>query len=104
MIRRIALFGLTAGLALATTQAESARTSVARDFPVYDNGGQPDLTLDPQRFVAQMEIIGRRHYGKKAVPAGGGGGKSPTRELLDTNQLLLKVQKELVHHKKGLAL
>lgn len=34
--------------------------------------------------TAQMEIIGRRHYGKKAVPAGGGGGKAPTRELLDT--------------------
>jgi uncharacterized protein YfaS (alpha-2-macroglobulin family) len=34
--------------------------------------------------TAQMEIIGRRHYGRKAVPAGGGGGKSPTRELLDT--------------------
>ena len=59
MIRRIALFGLTAGLALAAPQAESARTSVARDFPVYDNGGRPDLTLDPQRFVAQMEIIDR---------------------------------------------
>ncbi|RZM02086.1 MAG: alpha-2-macroglobulin, partial [Variovorax sp.] len=34
--------------------------------------------------TAQMEIVGRRHYGKKAVPAGGGGGRSPTRELLDT--------------------
>lgn len=34
--------------------------------------------------TAQMEIVGRRHYGRKAVPAGGGGGKSPTRELLDT--------------------
>lgn len=34
--------------------------------------------------TAQMEIIGRRHYGRKAVPAGGGGGKSQTRELLDT--------------------
>lgn len=34
--------------------------------------------------TAQMEIIGRRHYGRKAVPAGGGGGKSATRELLDT--------------------
>jgi hypothetical protein len=31
-----------------------------------------------------MEIIGRRHYGRKAVPAGGGGGHSNTRELLDT--------------------
>ncbi|HSV46538.1 MAG TPA: MG2 domain-containing protein, partial [Ramlibacter sp.] len=34
--------------------------------------------------TAQMEIIGRRHYGRKAVAAGGGGGKSPARELLDT--------------------
>ena len=34
--------------------------------------------------TAQMEIIGRRHYGRKAVAAGGSGGRSPTRELLDT--------------------
>lgn len=59
MNHRMALWGLPAALALMTTQAESARTSVARDFPVYDNGGQPDLSIDPQRFVAQMEIIDR---------------------------------------------
>jgi uncharacterized protein YfaS (alpha-2-macroglobulin family) len=34
--------------------------------------------------TAHMEIVGRRHYGRKAVPAGGGGGKSPQREMLDT--------------------
>ncbi|MEJ8823410.1 MG2 domain-containing protein [Variovorax humicola] len=34
--------------------------------------------------TAQMEIVGRRHYGRKAVPAGGGGGKGQTRELLET--------------------
>ncbi len=35
--------------------------------------------------TAQMEIIGRRHYGRKAVPAGGDGGNgAATRELLDT--------------------
>ncbi len=34
--------------------------------------------------TAQMDIVGRRHYGRKAVPAGGGGGHAPTRELLDT--------------------
>ncbi len=35
--------------------------------------------------TAQMEIVGRRHYGRKAVPTGGdGGGRSPTRELFDT--------------------
>lgn len=34
--------------------------------------------------TAQMQIVGRRHYGRKAVPSGGGGGKSPTRELFDS--------------------
>ncbi|NOL50499.1 alpha-2-macroglobulin family protein [Pelistega europaea] len=34
--------------------------------------------------TAQGEVVGRRHYGRKAVPAGGGGGLSPTRELFDT--------------------
>ncbi|TAL77106.1 MAG: alpha-2-macroglobulin [Burkholderiaceae bacterium] len=37
-----------------------------------------------QTATAQMQIVGRRHYGRKAVAAGGGGGTSPTRELLDT--------------------
>jgi uncharacterized protein YfaS (alpha-2-macroglobulin family) len=37
-----------------------------------------------QTATAQMEIIGRRHYGKKAAAPGGGGGRAPTRELLDT--------------------
>ena len=37
-----------------------------------------------QTSTAQMEVIGRRHYGRKAVAAGGGGGRSPTRELFDT--------------------
>lgn len=34
--------------------------------------------------TAHMEIIGRRHFGRKAVPAGGGGGHGATREILDT--------------------
>ncbi|KAF1022151.1 MAG: putative lipoprotein YfhM [Paracidovorax wautersii] len=38
-----------------------------------------------QTATAQMEIIGRRHYGRKAVPAGGdGGARGQTRELFDT--------------------
>ncbi len=37
-----------------------------------------------QTATAQMEVIGRRHYGRKAVAAGGGGGRSSTRELFDT--------------------
>ena len=48
-----------------------------------------DAMLRPRSWgvetsTAQMEIIGRRHYGRKAVPAGGGGGRGQTRELLDT--------------------
>jgi len=34
--------------------------------------------------TAQMQIIGKRHFGKKATPPGGGGGQFPTRELFDT--------------------
>jgi uncharacterized protein YfaS (alpha-2-macroglobulin family) len=34
--------------------------------------------------TAQSEIVGRRHYGRKAVAAGGGGGRGGTRELFDT--------------------
>ncbi len=35
-------------------------------------------------FTAQMQVTGKRHYGRKALPQGGGGGRLPTRELLDT--------------------
>ena len=34
--------------------------------------------------TAQMQVVGRRHYGLKAVPFGGGGGRQITRELFDT--------------------
>lgn len=34
--------------------------------------------------TAQMQIIGKRHFGRKAAPPGGGGGVSPSRELFDT--------------------
>ena len=34
--------------------------------------------------TAQMQVVGKRHYGLKALPHGGGGGKQITRELFDT--------------------
>lgn len=34
--------------------------------------------------TAQMQVVGRRHYGRKALPSGGGGGRQATRELFDT--------------------
>ena len=39
--------------------AFAQRTSVSRDFPIYDNGQKPDLTVDPKRFESQMEIVDR---------------------------------------------
>ncbi|MBI4345381.1 MAG: alpha-2-macroglobulin, partial [Elusimicrobia bacterium] len=34
--------------------------------------------------TAQMHVVGKRHYGLKALPPGGGGGRQTTRELFDT--------------------
>ncbi len=54
--RRILLCLLVASAALLVPAAGTAqRTSVARDFPIYNNGGRPDIVMDPQRFTAQME-------------------------------------------------
>ena len=44
----------------------------------------PPVGYAVQTATMQSEIIGRRHYGRKAVPAGGGGGGAPTREILDS--------------------
>ncbi|MGV7209987.1 alpha-2-macroglobulin family protein [Oxalobacteraceae bacterium A2-2] len=41
-------------------------------------------SLQVQTATAQMQVVGKRHYGRKAVPHGGGGGKSGGRELFDT--------------------
>jgi uncharacterized protein YfaS (alpha-2-macroglobulin family) len=35
-------------------------------------------------ITAQMQVVGRRHYGLKALPPGGGGGRNVARELFDT--------------------
>jgi uncharacterized protein YfaS (alpha-2-macroglobulin family) len=34
--------------------------------------------------TAQMQVIGKRHFGRKALAPGGGGGRSTARELFDT--------------------
>lgn len=34
--------------------------------------------------TAQMKVVGKRHYGLKAFPQGGGGGRTVTREMFDT--------------------
>jgi alpha-2-macroglobulin len=37
-----------------------------------------------QTATAQSQVIGKRHFGLKALPQGGGGGRGITRELFDT--------------------
>ena len=69
-------------LILGTPSALSQRTSVGRQFPVYDNGGKPDLTVDPQRFTSQMEIIDRLfEEGTCAIEEGAVGGTGYRRIL-----------------------
>jgi hypothetical protein len=46
-------------IAVATMDVQAQRTSVSRDFPIYDNDGKPDLTIDPKRVASQMEIVDR---------------------------------------------
>lgn len=41
--------------------------------------------IEVETATAQMQVVGKRHFGRKALPAGGGGGSGkPTRELFDT--------------------
>jgi hypothetical protein len=54
-----ALLVVVIALLVLVPSAISQRTSVSRNFPVYNNGGKPDLVVDPQRFVSQMEIVDR---------------------------------------------
>lgn len=35
------------------------RDNISRLFPIYNNNGLPDLTIDPQRFQSQMSIVDR---------------------------------------------
>lgn len=40
--------------------------------------------IEVETSTAQIQVVGKRHYGRKAVAAGGGGGKQSARELFDT--------------------
>ncbi len=40
--------------------------------------------IEVETSTAQMQVVGKRHYGRKAVAHGGGGGRQSARELFDT--------------------
>lgn len=56
------------------------------DNPSWDllSAMMAERAYNMRTFTAQMQVTGKRHFGRKATPAGGGGGRSPTRELFDT--------------------
>ncbi len=43
--------------------------------------------LDVLTSTAQMQVVGKRHFGRKAVAHGGGGGRQDARQLFDTGLL-----------------
>src|SRR5207247_4374691 len=69
--------------------AKAVRTDVSRDFPVYDNGGQPDLTVDPKRFVSQMEIVDRFFDSSSCELSEGSVGGTGYRRLLRFDTVLI---------------
>lgn len=69
--------------------ATAQRTSVARDFPIYDNGGLPDLVMDPQRFTSQMEIVDRYFAAEDCAVAEGVVGGVGYRRLLRFDTVLM---------------
>ena len=52
----------------------------------YDllNGIIWNIGYNVKTYTGMIQVIGKRHYGKKALPSGGGGGRIVTRELFDT--------------------
>ena len=76
---------------LLTSSAHAQRTSVGRDFPIYDNDGKPDLAVDPQRFVAQMEIVDRYFDPTDCAIAEGVVGGSGYRRLLRFDTVIMNM-------------
>jgi uncharacterized protein YfaS (alpha-2-macroglobulin family) len=43
-----------------------------------------ERSLQVETSTAQMQVVGKRHFGRKAFPHGGGGGRGAGRELFET--------------------
>lgn len=82
MRKRTALLVIVILLLVLVPSAISQRSSISKIFSVYDNGGKPDLVVDPQRFVSQMEIVDRKFEdGSCALEEGAVGGTGYRRIL-----------------------
>ena len=74
---------------LAPLTAWAQRTSVSGDFPIYANGGLPDLTPDPKRFNTQMEIVDRSFDASSCELVEGSVGGTGYRRLLRFDIVLI---------------
>jgi PAS domain-containing protein len=78
-------------------------------MPIYDQSGNPVGALEIQRNVTDEATVQVKYQEMLETEARererlAAQIRSRTKELLDTNQTLLKVQKELLGYKKGLML
>jgi hypothetical protein len=69
--------------------AVSQRSKVAKMFPVYENGGKPDLVVDPLRFVSQMQIVDRRFEDSSCALAEKAVGGKGYRRVLRFNTVVI---------------
>ncbi|MGH6609440.1 MAG: alpha-2-macroglobulin family protein, partial [Burkholderiaceae bacterium] len=73
----------TAELAVAAVDEGLLALSANRSWDVLGAMMQR-RAIEVETSTAQSQVIGKRHFGKKAVAAGGGGGGENARELFDT--------------------
>lgn len=76
---------LPAGAEIAVAAVDEALLELApnRSWDLLD-GMMGQRGLEVWTSTAQLQVVGKRHYGRKAVPHGGGGGRERARESFDT--------------------
>lgn len=82
------------GAAIAAWMASSGsalaqRTYASREFPVYANGGLPDLTIDGKRVASQLQIIDRVFEPTECAVVEGAVGGAGVRRLLRFDTVIL---------------
>lgn len=74
---------------LAACQSVGERASVASDFPIYNNGGKPDLAVDTERFRTRMEIVDRSFSPDSCALQEGVVGAAGTRRILHFDTVVM---------------
>lgn len=97
------------GAPLGQPEDQPKRRYVLSAIPIFDDEGKTVGALEIQRDVTDEALVQDKYRKMLDNEARererlAGQIRSRTKELLDTNQLLLKVQKELISYKKGVAL